>query len=224
MVSLTGEARAVGERWGRLNAQSVRTQALGALAKWRGSGLSDKEMMKRTGKFRRFIARFAPHWMDEMAGCAKAAGVPLDSYAIYEGGSSRSIILMHECTSFAAVGSATADGAPLFHRTRDTAAGKMLAAKEGRISLPDMIAAGRHADICGGQSIAGFAVRVDPKSPAALSSLWIAQPPRQTPSHNAHDRELPVTPTVPVVSGMQVRREPFSQPAGALPRRQGGAG
>jgi len=314
MVSLTGDARAVGEQWGRVNAESVRASMTAALASWRKTGLTDAEMKRRTEKFSRFIDRFAPHWLDELAGCAKAAGVPADDYLVFEAGSPRSIILMHECTSFAAVGSATADGAPLFHRVRDnrgqnncafykavahasrpaaffavgntphtlavscfvnehglagsadmgglkedrptgrglmnshvirhvaeraarcedaleivqemirdrwyaggkqgthwlfvdrhgkvlrvahnsheerhwlvddgtvfsrrgdTAAGKLLTAKEGRLALPDMIASARHAAICGTASIAGFSVRLDAAEPAALSSLWIAQP------------------------------------------------
>ncbi|HUT89407.1 MAG TPA: C45 family autoproteolytic acyltransferase/hydrolase [Thermoguttaceae bacterium] len=119
MVSLTGDPQTVGKRFGTLNAESVRRGTHDAIAGWRQRGLSRDQMQERIEPFRRFVAKFAPAWMDEMAGCAEAAGVPVDDYVVYEGGSPREIILFHECTSFAAVGSATADGAPLFQRIRD---------------------------------------------------------------------------------------------------------
>jgi len=314
MVSLTGNARAVGRRWGELNGDGIRENMSRAITGWRKHGLSDAEMARRTEKFRRFVDKFTPAWMDELVACADAAGVPVDEYVVYEAGSPRSIILMHECSSFAAVGSATADGAPLFHRIRDntgktncayqknildssnaagffavgntpsiagvscmlnehglagsadmgglaedkptgrglmnshiirfvaerarncddaleiltemvrdrwyaggkqgthwlfvdrsgkglrmahnshdhehsffeddivfsrrgtTEAGKLITNKRGKVALPDMIASGRHANICGNSSIAGMSVRVDPEHPGSLSSMWFAQP------------------------------------------------
>ena len=50
------------------------------------------------------------------------AGVQPECYVAFLAGKWRSLFFIHECTSFLAVGEATADGATLFHKNRDNVA------------------------------------------------------------------------------------------------------
>ena len=122
MVSLVGDARTVGERWGTLNAEDIRRHVSTMLDGWRTRGLSDKQMVEKSEPFRRFAAKFAPHWLDEIAAIAGAAGVRPERYTAFQAGKYRGLFFVHECTSFLAVGDATADGATLFHKNRDNVA------------------------------------------------------------------------------------------------------
>jgi len=118
-VALAGDPAEVGRRFGRLNAVDIRSHVIGILDTWRERGLSDPERDERTGPLMRFIARFAPAWMDEIEATARAADVPVDEYLAFLAGKYRDVFFVDECTSFAAVGSASADGATLFHKNRD---------------------------------------------------------------------------------------------------------
>ena len=122
MVSLVGDARTVGTRWGRLNAADTRRHTDAMLATWRTRGLSDKQMVAKSEPFRRFATKFAPHWLDEAAAIAEAAGTRPEFYTAFLAGKYRDLFFVHECTSFLAVGDATADGATLFHKNRDNVA------------------------------------------------------------------------------------------------------
>ncbi len=122
IVTLRGDARAVGRRLGELNGEDIRQHMRKVLDGWRKRGLSDKNMIERSGPFCRFAARFSPAWADEHAACAETAGVRLELYEAYLAGKYRSLFFVDECTSFLAVGGATADGATLFHKNRDNVA------------------------------------------------------------------------------------------------------
>ena len=89
---------------------------------WHAKGLDEQRLAEKSKPFRRFLRKFAPAWDDEMAGCADGAGVPLDDYVAFQAGKYRDLFALDECTSFFAVGDATADGATLFHKTRDNQA------------------------------------------------------------------------------------------------------
>jgi uncharacterized protein YukE len=121
-VSLSGGAREVGRRFGALNREDIRQHMNDMLDGWRARGLSDKQMLERSEPFRRFVAKFAPFWQDEMAGCAEGADVNLDLFASFQAGKYRGLFFVDECTSFLAVGAATEDGATLFHKNRDNVA------------------------------------------------------------------------------------------------------
>ena len=122
MVSLVGDARTVGTRWGTLNAADTRRHTDAMVATWRKRGLSDKQMVAKSEPFRRFDAKFAPHWLDEAAAIAQAAGTRPEFYTAFLAGKYRDLFFVDECTSFLAVGDATADGATLFHKNRDNVA------------------------------------------------------------------------------------------------------
>ncbi|MHC4398370.1 MAG: C45 family peptidase [Planctomycetota bacterium] len=118
-VSLCGSPGEVGRRFGQLNAEDIRRHVRHVLDGWRARGLSDGEMIRRAAPFRRFVAKLAPAWEEEIAGCAEAAEVKPELYLAFQAGKYRDLFFVDECTSFLAVGAATADGAALFHKTRD---------------------------------------------------------------------------------------------------------
>jgi hypothetical protein len=119
LVSLSGTARQVGERLGALNAADLRAHVAEMLAGWRKRGLTETEMIDRSQPYRRFAEKFAPHWLEESAACAAAAEVPVDHFVGYLAGKYRDLFFAEDCTSFAAAGEATADGATIFHKNRD---------------------------------------------------------------------------------------------------------
>jgi len=119
IVSLRGDARSVGEQFGRLNAEDIRKHTAHMIDHWRKRGLSDDELVARSRPFHRFAEKFAPAWLDEIEACSNAAGVLPEDFLAYQTGKYRSLFFAHECTSFAAVGAATEDGAAIFHKNRD---------------------------------------------------------------------------------------------------------
>ncbi len=105
-----------------MNAKDIRLHTRQVCDGWRKRGLSNDGMIARAEPFRRFVATFAPAWKDEYVACAEAAGVQPDLFEAYLAGKYRDLFFVDECTSFLAVGSATADGATLFHKNRDNVA------------------------------------------------------------------------------------------------------
>lgn len=122
LVDLTGDARTVGARFGCLNAPAIRRHMGRMLEEWRRRGLSERQMLERSQPYRRYAEKFAPHWLEEAEGCAQAAGISGEHFTAFLAGKYRDLFFVEECTSFFAVGAATADGAPLFHKTRDNTA------------------------------------------------------------------------------------------------------
>ena len=121
LFSLTGTAREVGSRFGSINRDDVRKHVADVMAGWRKRGLSNEQAVLRSKPFRRFAERFGPHWLEEADACAAAAETPVDHYIAYLAGKYRSLFFTEDCTSFAAAGDATADGAAIFHKNRDNA-------------------------------------------------------------------------------------------------------
>jgi hypothetical protein len=122
MVSLCGSPGQVGRRFGRLNADDVRQHVDRVVTGWRSRGLSETEIIRRAEPFRRFMAKFAPAWEDELVRCAEAADIEPELYVAFQAGKYRDLFFVDECTSFLAVGVATEDGAALFHKNRDNVA------------------------------------------------------------------------------------------------------
>lgn len=118
-ISLCGTPDEVGRRFGELNAKDIREHMKTILGHWRERGLGDKGMIAKSEPLRQFIKKLAPSWEGEFAGCAEGAEVDPDLYTAFQAGKYRSVFFVQECTSFLAVGNATADGATLFHKTRD---------------------------------------------------------------------------------------------------------
>lgn len=121
-VLLAGDAATVGDVFGRTNAADIRDHCATFFTELGERGLSELEVLAKRGPFVGFCERFAPHWLAEAAAVAAAADLPADHYVAFLAGKARALFLLDECTSFLAVGDATADGASLFHKTRDNVA------------------------------------------------------------------------------------------------------
>ncbi len=141
MVPLSGTARQVGERLGTLNGADLRAHVAGILGSWRRRGLDESALFARSEYYRRFAEKHAPHWLEESAACAAAAEVPVDHFVAYLAGKYRDLFFAEDCTSFAAAGEVTADGATIFHKSRDN------------VSRPQMV---YHKQIVDADGVGGF--------------------------------------------------------------------
>jgi len=121
LVSLIGTPDEIGQRFGTLNASDIREHVDAVWADWAKRGLSEAAVLEKTQPFVRFCEKFGPHWLVETAACAQAAEVSHERYLAYLAGKYRSLFFTDDCTSFAAAGDATADGAAIFHKNRDNA-------------------------------------------------------------------------------------------------------
>lgn len=117
-----GEAAVLGRRQGELAGEDIRRQVADMLGGWRERGLTAADLRERRRPFERFAECFAPYWLDEAAGLAAVTEVDEGELLAYLAGKYRELFFVEDCTSFAAVGSATADGRTLFHKNRDNAA------------------------------------------------------------------------------------------------------
>ncbi|NOZ22331.1 MAG: hypothetical protein GXP25_14725 [Planctomycetes bacterium] len=146
---LCGSPSAIGEAWGAVNAVKIREHLGAFLDEWRGKGLTEEDLLRRAKRGGQIIERMAPHWREEADAIARRADVDSDLYNAYLIGKYRSV-LSRECTSFAAVGEATADGRPLFHKNRDNVdrwqAGYVKKTKVPREDINGFIATGDVSD------------------------------------------------------------------------------
>lgn len=123
MVNLTGSPAHVGRIWGEIN----RTHILAHLQEFLriasdDHSLTETDLVERSQPQARIIEQLAPHWQEEALAIASAAGVPHDLYQACLVGKYRKLLFAEDCTSYAAVGTASADGRPLFHKNRDNPA------------------------------------------------------------------------------------------------------
>jgi hypothetical protein len=116
LVSLHGTARAVGLAFGAANAGDIAA----AVAEFFGGAWSRDALLASTERYRSLVAEHAPHWLDEVAGIAEAAGVGAEDYLAYQGAKYRRINLP-ECFSYCAAPRHTTGGVTLFHKNRDNA-------------------------------------------------------------------------------------------------------
>jgi len=86
----------------------------------RAAGVREAELVRRAARFVRIAGECAPHWLEEAAAAASAAGVDGEVYVAFLAGVYRSLFLGSECTSYAFAPS-RAGGAVLFHKNRDNA-------------------------------------------------------------------------------------------------------
>jgi len=117
-VELSGTPTEVGERWGTINRQAVRSAVEGYLAKAKREKLSEATLLRRARRFWEIARRIAPHWIEETRAIARAADVDADVYLSFVANSSRGIGF-HECTSYAVAGKHAQAGAIFFHKNRD---------------------------------------------------------------------------------------------------------
>ena len=118
VVRLCGTPAEVGEIWGTVNRQAIRSDMEGYLAKAKKENLSEATLVERAKVFLEIVERIAPHWIEESHAIARAAGVEPDLYLSFLANRPRSIGF-HECTSYAVSREYTQDNAIFFHKTRD---------------------------------------------------------------------------------------------------------
>ena len=120
MVTLIGTASELGRLWGEINGADIRTHLSEFFAvAQQEHGLSEAVLVERARTYEDMVQALAPHWHEEARAVAVAAAVEPALYNAFLAGRYRGLLFHEECTSYAAVGSATADGRPLFHKNRD---------------------------------------------------------------------------------------------------------
>jgi len=120
MVTLTGTPEHVGHLWGEINHVDTVTHVDEFLkVAFEVHGLTEAALIERSRRYDEVVGELAPHWHLESEAIARVAGVERDLYHAFLAGKYRGLLFAGDCTSFAAVGSATADGCPLFHKNRD---------------------------------------------------------------------------------------------------------
>ncbi|MEW6357309.1 MAG: hypothetical protein AB1696_13345 [Planctomycetota bacterium] len=169
---LCGSPSAIGEAWGAVNAVKIREHIGAFLEEWRGKGLTEDDLLQRAKRGNQIIERMAPHWREESDAIARRAEINPDLYNAYLIGKYRNI-LSRECTSFAAVGEATGDGRPLFHKNRDNVdrwqAGYVKKTKVPREDIYGFVAVGDVSDT-------GVMMMVNEKGLAGSADTGTADP------------------------------------------------
>jgi hypothetical protein len=130
LVTLAGTPEQVGATYGRATGACIRRYLADFLVNVEVEGIGLAEVRRRTDIYLRIVNRLAPWWHEELAAIASAAGVGVEEYGAYV--AQKYVIRTtrppspppapHECTSFVSVGRASADGASILHKNRDSAA------------------------------------------------------------------------------------------------------
>jgi hypothetical protein len=114
LVALSGSPYEVGRSFGAANAGDIAA----AVQMFLSGEFSRDELLRSTERYRELVGRHAPHWLEEAAGMAAAAGVDAEDYLAYQGAKYRRINLP-ECFSYYAAPRHTKGGVTLFHKNRD---------------------------------------------------------------------------------------------------------
>ncbi|MCC7372005.1 MAG: hypothetical protein IT306_26555 [Chloroflexi bacterium] len=130
LVLLRGTPAEAGAAYGRATRACIQRYVADFLTNVEAEGIGLPEIQRRTDLYHRIVDRLAPWWHEDVAAIASAAGVATDAYAAYV--AQKYVIRTtrppspppaeHECTSFVSVGRASASGASILHKNRDSAA------------------------------------------------------------------------------------------------------
>lgn len=119
-ITLAGSPAEIGRLWGENNAPAIREDMQGHyLQPAAQAGLGRDELLRRSDKFLSLAQEFAPHWLEEGAAIAAAAGVDAQLYLAFVGSVYRGIWRGEECTSYAVSPDYTQEGRIFFHKNRD---------------------------------------------------------------------------------------------------------
>ena len=119
MLAVQGSPEQIGTLWGTLNKEIILDDMEATYLKpARAAGITQAELIERSAEYVQIAEQLAPHWLEEARATARAAGIEEDLYLAFIDGQSRKRFL-HECTSYAVSPAHTANGAILFHKTRD---------------------------------------------------------------------------------------------------------
>jgi hypothetical protein len=120
MITLTGTPSDLGHLWGEINRADLLAQVEDFLKLAHDAhGLTEATLVERSRRYDEVVGELAPPWHEESEAIASVAGIDRDLYHAFLAGKYRGLLFGGDCTSYAAVGSATADGRPLFHKNRD---------------------------------------------------------------------------------------------------------
>jgi len=119
-VQLAGTPAEIGGMWGRINREPIRHDMEAFFLKpARDVSLSEGALIEQSKRFIEIVEQIAPHWLEESAAIAVAAGVDPRLYVAFVAGIYRSLFLHAECTSYAVQSAITRDHAIFFHKNRD---------------------------------------------------------------------------------------------------------
>lgn len=121
-ISLAGSAHEVGKEYGALIGPALRARLERVRVQAGSKGLVAADIRARVPAFTELLDQVAPHWLEEIEGVAAATDIepadllalnclPDDFWDVSSAG--------HECTSYLAIGSASATGESLLHKNRD---------------------------------------------------------------------------------------------------------
>jgi len=121
-ASLAGSAEKVGNEYGALIGPALRARLERVRVQAGLKGLGDADVHAKVSAFTDLLAEVAPHWLEEVEGIAAATDMepvdllafnclPDDFWDVPSAG--------HECTSYMAIGGASATGESLLHKNRD---------------------------------------------------------------------------------------------------------
>ncbi len=114
VVRLEGSPTEVGKAFGASNASDIRAEVAGNF----GDGARRDALLRATEQYRSLVKRAAPHWLEEAAALASAAGVNADDYVAYQGAKYRGIN-RPECFTYFSAPRHNFGGVTLFHKNRD---------------------------------------------------------------------------------------------------------
>lgn len=114
LIGLSGTPAEVGRAFGKANASDIRAE----VGKFFGDGSRRDAQLRATEHYRNLVRQHAPHWLDEAAALAAAAGVGTEEYLAYQGAKYRGIN-RGDCFTYFAAPRHTIGGVTLFHKNRD---------------------------------------------------------------------------------------------------------
>ncbi len=117
-VELVGTPTEIGERWGAINRQAVRSAVGRYVAKAKKEKLAETTLLERAQPCLEIVQQVAPHWIEAARAIAQAAEVDADLYLSFLANSPRGLGF-HECTSYAVTGKHAEAGGIFFHKNRD---------------------------------------------------------------------------------------------------------
>lgn len=112
LLRLEGSPTEVGAAFGAANAEDIRAEVEGFIGGGRDS------LLRATALYREILGRIAPHWLEEAAAMAGAAGVGAEDLTACMGAKYRGIN-RPECFTYFSAPRHNRDGITLFHKNRD---------------------------------------------------------------------------------------------------------
>ncbi len=132
VATLSGTPREIGEAFGTLHREALVQREAAWIARGAAHDLSVSDLLKMAEPVLEVVREIAPHWLEEAAASARAAGTDEEvalAQMLYVGPTAvggREWFRPEqpdECTSYTVSSALTEGNRPLFHRTRDNAPG-----------------------------------------------------------------------------------------------------